>query len=34
MKSFATYSAMGVKGYKIDFMNRDDQPVVNFSMKY
>lgn len=27
---FATYSAMGVKGYKIDFMNRDDQPVVNF----
>ncbi|GAO29806.1 glycoside hydrolase family 97 protein [Geofilum rubicundum] len=27
---YAKYSAMGVKGYKIDFMNRDDQPVVNF----
>lgn len=27
---YAKYSAMGVKGYKIDFMNRDDQAVVNF----
>lgn len=27
---FAKYAAMGVKGYKIDFMNRDDQMVVNF----
>lgn len=27
---YGKYSAMGVKGYKIDFMNRDDQPVVNF----
>lgn len=27
---FSKYSAMGVKGYKIDFMNRDDQQVVNF----
>lgn len=27
---FNKYSAMGVKGYKIDFMNRDDQQVVNF----
>lgn len=27
---YAKYSAMGVKGYKIDFMNRDDQDVVNF----
>jgi alpha-glucosidase len=24
------YSEMGVKGYKIDFMNRDDQKMVNF----
>lgn len=24
------YSAMGVAGYKIDFMDRDDQPVVEF----
>jgi len=27
---YGKYSAMGVKGYKVDFMNRDDQPVVNF----
>lgn len=25
-----TYSKMGVAGYKIDFMDRDDQAVVNF----
>lgn len=24
------YSEMGIKGFKIDFMNRDDQPMVNF----
>lgn len=24
------YSEMGVKGFKIDFMDRDDQPMVNF----
>ncbi|WP_111445753.1 glycoside hydrolase family 97 protein [Breznakibacter xylanolyticus] len=27
---FRTYSQMGVKGFKIDFMDRDDQQVVNF----
>lgn len=27
---FAHYAKMGVKGFKIDFMDRDDQPVVNF----
>jgi len=26
----ARYSAMGIKGFKIDFMNRDDQEVINF----
>jgi alpha-glucosidase len=26
----AKYSSMGIKGMKIDFMNRDDQEVVNF----
>ncbi|MBO4476522.1 MAG: glycoside hydrolase family 97 catalytic domain-containing protein [Bacteroidales bacterium] len=24
------YSAMGVKGFKVDFMDRDDQPMVGF----
>lgn len=24
------YSEMGIKGFKIDFMDRDDQPMVNF----
>ena len=24
------YSAMGVKGFKVDFMNRDDQPMIQF----
>ena len=24
------YSQMGIKGFKIDFMDRDDQPMVNF----
>lgn len=24
------YSAMGIKGFKIDFMDRDDQPMVDF----
>ncbi len=27
---YEKYASMGVKGYKIDFMNRDDQDVVNF----
>ena len=27
------YSAMGVKGWKIDFMDRDDQPMVAFYAK-
>ena len=30
---FEKYSEMGVKGYKIDFMNRDDQKMVNFYYK-
>ena len=25
-----TYSEMGVKGFKVDFMDRDDQPMVEF----
>ena len=25
-----TYSEMGVKGFKVDFMDRDDQPMVRF----
>ena len=25
-----TYSEMGVKGFKIDFMDRDDQPMIDF----
>ena len=27
------YSEMGVKGFKVDFMNRDDQPMVDFYTK-
>jgi alpha-glucosidase len=27
---FRHYSEMGVKGFKVDFMDRDDQPMVNF----
>ena len=27
------YSAMGIKGWKIDFMDRDDQPMVQFYEK-
>jgi alpha-glucosidase len=27
---FTTYSKMGVKGFKIDFMDRDDQPMVEY----
>ena len=27
---FSKYAKMGVRGFKIDFMNRDDQEVVNF----
>lgn len=29
-EAFDTYSAMGVKGFKIDFMDRDDQNMVQF----
>jgi alpha-glucosidase len=29
-EAFTTYSKMGVKGFKIDFMDRDDQPIVNY----
>ena len=29
-KVFRHYSEMGVKGFKIDFMDRDDQPMVAF----
>ena len=29
----AKYSAMGIKGFKIDYMNRDDQEVINFYYK-
>ena len=27
------YAAMGIKGFKIDFMDRDDQQVVEFNRK-
>ena len=27
------YAEMGVKGFKIDFMDRDDQPIVNFYVR-
>ena len=29
-EAFSTYSKMGVKGFKVDFMNRDDQKMVDF----
>lgn len=29
-EALTTYSKMGVKGFKIDFMNRDDQKMVDF----
>ena len=29
-EAFSTYSRMGVKGFKIDFMDRDDQNMVEF----
>jgi len=29
----AKYSAMGIKGFKIDYMNRDDQEIINFYYK-
>ncbi len=29
-KVFSHYAEMGIKGFKIDFMDRDDQRVVNF----
>lgn len=28
-----TYSQMGFKGFKVDFMNRDDQPVVDLNYR-
>jgi alpha-glucosidase len=31
--AFAQYSKWGIKGLKIDFMQRDDQPVMNFYEK-
>ena len=27
------YSAMGIKGFKVDFMDRDDQTIVNFHLR-
>lgn len=27
------YSAMGIKGFKVDFMDRDDQPMVDFYLR-
>ena len=24
------YSELGIKGFKVDFMDRDDQPMVDF----
>ena len=27
------YSKLGIKGFKIDFMNRDDQPMIEFQQK-
>jgi alpha-glucosidase len=29
-EAFTTYSKIGVKGFKIDFMDRDDQPMVEY----
>jgi alpha-glucosidase len=29
-EAFSTYSKMGIKGFKVDFMNRDDQKMVDF----
>ena len=29
-EAFSKYSSMGVKGFKIDFMDRDDQKMVTF----
>ena len=27
------YAAMGIKGFKVDFMDRDDQEMVDFMWK-
>lgn len=32
-EAFTTYAAMGIKGFKIDFINRDDQKMVAFYYK-
>lgn len=32
-EALSTYAKMGIKGFKVDFMNRDDQPMVNFYYK-
>ncbi len=32
-KALDTFQSWGVKGIKVDFMNRDDQPMVNFYYK-
>ncbi len=29
-EALSTYSRMGIKGFKVDFMNRDDQKMVDF----
>lgn len=29
-KALSTYAGMGIKGFKVDFMNRDDQKMVDF----
>ncbi len=33
-EAFSTYSKMGVKGFKIDFMDRDDQNMVQFYYQF
>ncbi|MDJ1496004.1 glycoside hydrolase family 97 protein [Cytophagaceae bacterium DM2B3-1] len=32
--ALSTYSKMGIKGFKIDFMDRDDQKMVNFFYRF
>ncbi len=32
-EALSTYSALGVKGFKVDFMDRDDQKMVDFYYK-
>ena len=28
------YSELGIKGFKVDFMDRDDQAMVDFSLSW